>query len=733
MDDRILKRISDIYGKKGSIEVEFRVLYGFKSNVGVIKKILNFPGKKSLEKTINCIQSTKDKWLNRIHQTIFVPSSGKQKTNTYTKHKLFRPIFDQVDGIKFKIAVAEEKDIKEFKAEYCDLIRMKNRLSSVLDALTDWRMDITLVKTLPHEKEFDVDSLDEYVKKLFPKNLTVENFSNIAPWNYADAVELELEFVGEEAPTQKDIENCIKFISKLPITKGDIEPTLLAKVARWIKPGSVNKFISGEFSLKKLAPQVLSLDINKLYDVLLPNIKLFFVSPKLDGIRTILLLDNDTNEYYSINDSATQLSLLDFGCDVKKGGGDMPNETILDSELYEGKYYIFDVIAYKGESVFKRDYKERVKFIDKVLDDFSGCSNLVKKPLFFLGKDKLDKILKTSWKFETDGYVFTPGISSGGIRANYMDSKAFKWKPLDMLSVDFLLEKKILYSGMNANVALKILPYSEKKMVGYGPVVFTPTYIPMSVISNVEDLHTFDWVSKEHDKVVVELVWNKDKWKMLRIREDRQKLVDQKKFFGNNHRIAELTWNSIFWYIEPKNLLGVKMTNYLKENTVVMNNRGYFIKLYMNLLERNKHRHLVDVGIVYPYFNYITRTGIKYMDFVVSDGFSCLNVIDQKYDRRFVDSPGKHIIIRAFKPIDYEKMKPSSERKLHVGLLPTKEQLDLIKILSKMSKDSFKVVVLGKQKNTLGKQFSIKRLDSVLPSENFDGKLQNLYLLECPF
>ena len=72
-----------------------------------------------------------------------------------------------------------------------------------------------------------------------------------------------------------------------------------------------------------------------------------------------------------------ELTLLDFGCSEKKGGSlNNSNETILDTEYYEGKYYIFDIIFIKEKLLFNKDYKDRIVYIDKLIDDFAGCTKV---------------------------------------------------------------------------------------------------------------------------------------------------------------------------------------------------------------------------------------------------------------------------------------------------------------------------------------------------------------------
>jgi mRNA capping enzyme, catalytic domain len=729
-------------------ELEIRIIYNFKTDIISLKKILNFQQSSldtkniSVERTINCIKS-RDKYTNYIYEVSIPQSRSKKDTcvkNTYTKTRKSFPIFDQVNGIKYKISLAEELNIKDYKAEECDLIRFKNRISiknpitfsNNKTILHNWRMDITLVKTLRYVREFNLDDLDSYISQLFPNDLTEQNFVEDAPYEYADSVEVELEYIGDTKPTESDVITAVESIALLPIsTTVDIN-NILSRIAKWIQPNSINKYISGKAGTKQLLPQVVSLNINSLYDVLLPNIKEYYVSPKLDGIRAIVFMDNKNKKYYAVSNVLSSLTLLDFGCssdqtDIQEG------ETILDTELYEDRFYIFDIIAYRGKPVFKEIYRDREKYIDKLLDDFKGCYNLIKKQSFDLAHTNLKNVLDIKWEFDTDGLVFTPS------NLNYISSVVFKWKPSTHLSIDFLIRENSLNVGINRKVANKL--YSFEKLRNtfskdtYGPMIFDPTYQPLkqikniNVINHISDIDNKSWPGLTN-KVVAECVWN-NKWDIIKIREDRQILVDKGRYFGNNARVADLIWQSIFWPIEPKDLLGKKMHNHRREDIYVNNNRDYFKKLYTYMLNEHKVSNLLDIGIYYIHINNMTTSGINKMDFVVSDGFSCLNIINQKYDDIFIDSPPKHIIIKTYKTEDY--IHDIKDNTVCICILPTQEQIKIIKeksILDSMKKNiHIKIVVPNKKKFLLGKHFSNSKLTQYFPPEKNMESLSKLYLL----
>ena len=64
----------------------------------------------------------------------------------------------------------------------------------IYEIIDDWKLDITLTKTLQNIVSFDIDILDNEIKDLFPENVNEEIFHEKAPWNNVDNIELELEY-----------------------------------------------------------------------------------------------------------------------------------------------------------------------------------------------------------------------------------------------------------------------------------------------------------------------------------------------------------------------------------------------------------------------------------------------------------------------------------------------------------------------------------------------------------
>jgi hypothetical protein len=144
----------------------------------------------------------------------------KKLDNTYEKWALSDEdvygVPDSGIGPSYKLSFSIEATVREKEPTY-ELVRGKLRYSiapggesqgSMPDAtpvasrsspspratpvahLTNWRIDITLVKTLTGTAAQDIAKLKEMRDILFPVELNVNNFTSTASWNAADGIEI---------------------------------------------------------------------------------------------------------------------------------------------------------------------------------------------------------------------------------------------------------------------------------------------------------------------------------------------------------------------------------------------------------------------------------------------------------------------------------------------------------------------------------------------------------------
>jgi hypothetical protein len=317
---------------------------------------------------------------------------------------------------------------------------------------------------------------------------------------------------------------------------------IIYKIAKYIKPNTSHKF-KKDFGMKQLSNQVIELNKSTFLSELQNNITNYYMTDKIDGKRTILYLSNDNNASYAVSDILTPL-------DIKT-----KDICILDTEMYEGDYYIFDVMVYEGENLVNTPFEERMKYFDK----FKNIPKIKTKSFIKLDnnyKKQIKKFKEEKKNYEVDGIIFTPE------KENYNEMKVYKYKPPDQLTIDFLIKRcpdkdknnsYFLFCGISKRVFYKlkmkfikcyedIFPeINTKNLPHYFPIQFQPSSYKKAYIFSNSD-------NKNLDGKVGEFLYNIEtkEWTLKKIREDRKIEVERGNYFGNNYKIAEFIWMALF-------------------------------------------------------------------------------------------------------------------------------------------------------------------------------------------
>ena len=569
--------------KTATLEIECRIKLptgGVKQNVAVAKHLIkSFRSQKSsavIEQSINFIKTS-----GTVKKLVFSNGVQNKKLAThYTKEKIINKMI-VLDNPPYHIHAGFEKTIEPFSVSECSHIRIKLRYSIMLG---DWRLDITLVKDL--NDVFDM-ALIKKNKSLMLYPIKVNEFVDDAPWNIANNVEFELEFIGRKLSVDslakamnkvKDVMSGVGDVNGLndvnaKNTSDDASKAmyqkLLGEMAKIIKPRIAHLFAT-KFGIKQLSNQVNELNRNNFLSDVADDITNYYITDKIDGKRTILYANKGI--LWSVSDVAKKL-------------GDAPAGTyIMDTEEYEGVYWVFDVMMWKT-NISTKHWHDRMEYLDKAVKLF-GKYKLKAKPFIRLGKTwqkQVKTALKKKKPYETDGLILTP------YNGTYNDMINYKWKPMDKLSVDFLIKKcpkkllgikpyltngkklYLLFCGVSKRVFYKlkmklIRGYDEmfpsmKPLPQYFPIQFTP--------SNNEYAYLF-WSDKDLDGKIGEFTianWKSRhteyKWKLIRIREDRNVELARGNYFGNNYKIAEAIWMN---FQNPLILDKVKSSGYFKKH-----------------------------------------------------------------------------------------------------------------------------------------------------------------------
>ena len=525
--------------KKANI---YCTMYNIEKTIDIAKKLIEKYKDKpaSVSQTINFVAADNIKQMSFING-----EQQKDKLTHYSKTKIINPMMFTHNTLPmYRFSVSFETPIAEFPVASSTLARIRLRYTILIT--DEWQLDLTLVKS--------VNDLSNPAKLKSAKSqmfypIDTDTFVEKAPWQLADIIEFELEYIGKKFTTADLLEanNVFDFIEAPGSTKtdGSYQETI-KQIAKWIRPQQANK-IDG---LERLSNRVIELDKNMFLRDIMLDISDYYITDKIDGYRAILYIANGT-----CNVITKELTTFPL---------ETANVYILDCEEYKDHYYIFDVMVFDGVSYVNKPFKERLALFENVT---KLSKKLKSKPFEKLTDSFQEQIreFKTAQlkkPYETDGVILTP---SSGL---YVTMQVYKYKPIDKLSIDFVIKKcpdsllgispyvakpkqtlYLLFSGMSRHtfkqLNLKFIRNYEDVFPGvdlrHPPDYFSYQFQP----SNYTYAYLY-WDEKDTlDGLVGEFLCTeciqqnpytiKDNiWTLHKIRSD--------KTMGNNFKVAELAW-----------------------------------------------------------------------------------------------------------------------------------------------------------------------------------------------
>ena len=152
-------------------------------------------------------------------------------------------------------------------------------------------------------------------------------------------------------------------------------------IANLLKPNLINKFKNNTYGLKQLGSSPIELT-KSIYADILPNIKNFTITEKIDGIRSFVIMYPKLQVGYVLNNivenNIKEIKISDMTClDLTSiyNSNIYENNSIemviLDTEEYKGIYYIFDIVYIKTErdiNLFKLPFSERKLYMDFIIN-----------------------------------------------------------------------------------------------------------------------------------------------------------------------------------------------------------------------------------------------------------------------------------------------------------------------------------------------------------------------------
>lgn len=580
--------------------------------ISICKKLIQVFHNEATATVTETMNFIKDIDSNTMLVKQFVFRDGVRQKNEqtiYEKHNL-GSIFvvpDDKNALIYKIAANIEKiksyDTHEANNLDYDKVRSRLRYSVIPTAIAlpgnEWRIDISLTKTTKNKADSvasgSIEALQKIRDELFTKNITPSNFSSVANWTYADAIEIELEYIPNETASASIFDiNKLDIIHKIEevlissngairtqsITSELNELKSILQMGNTIHPSSLHRRTTSAITLKQITPQVRELT-KQLFLSNDFNIKNYWLTDKADGKRTLLLIKPMDGKLHAINDNIITI-------DIKKHD---IGRIVLDSEVITQDdkkiYYVFDVAMFDNRSLIHEPFSVRQPFIAKAIDllmptntcdSSTNTCDLHIKSKKFIKLTSQDDILQY-WNtlnvpYEIDGLIFTPETMTSNI--GYW-APSYKWKPLNRMTIDFLVKRcpKKLYDTFvkspnigNTNKQLYLLfvgishhnlrqrnlhmidHYNEILTTPtnseYFPIQFSPADKPYAYLYWHDDTSCSGDI-KDIDNTVCELgIDNTEtrEWVFHKIRTDRQMDVKSGTYFGNDFNVAESVWNS---------------------------------------------------------------------------------------------------------------------------------------------------------------------------------------------
>jgi SAM-dependent methyltransferase len=502
-----------------------------------------------------------------VKQLVFLNGvQQKDKASHYTKTRVIQPIIVQ-DKVNYKIALSYETPFDPFPTSACEKARVKLRFSAYEK---NWRFDLTLARNLetlanPRALKPIKDSM------FFP--LKPEEFIERAPWGQAEVVEFEAEYIGdlagflpEEFPaiarTFMHYADDVRRDEDPEEADGDAPPNdyqaALYRVALAMGVPHAKRF-RRQLGIKQLSNQVIDLNKNMFLTDVFPNIDQFIATPKIDGDRAMLLLDDQgvhsvSNEYKSLSEEK------------------QASTSVIDSEKYGDVHYPFDPLVWQDQNLTGDDYGDRQARLAEVHEGLSETKGITlgQKPFVRLTKDgyrkQIGDMLKAKYPYKTDGIILNP------VSGNYKSMVVYKVKPVEQQSADFLIRRcpkkllgtlpyvdrkegklYLLFCGVRRDVFYKLRLRHMRGFEDLFPKVDPrdlPDYFPIQFETSDRRYAYLFWGKQDDlDGSVGEFIVKKPttdplsyEWELQRIREDRKVELARGTYFGNDYKTIEYIW-----------------------------------------------------------------------------------------------------------------------------------------------------------------------------------------------
>jgi len=572
---------------KINIELELKIKDTTKVSFGIL--YAHFAPKEGATyiNSINFINEIPDERFKTEIMTRTYSDDSTYKTSTSTKER----IASAFERNLFSFNLSRETDISTngTDVQNSTKIRIKRRKSYlvVVDGFK-YKLDFTVVYSTVGS-EFSRNPPRRQKEALF--SLPIEKLLEESEY----AFEVELELIDENkakitpASLNKAVEYIMTIINPEYAKTKNLERRLQALIDRKILPDIQ------PLTLKRLLPNVVALTKNEYAKIYPPTG--YFVADKTDGKRGLLITTATSSEVVvdGIHEFAAPKSKEIYVLDgefiaAKSDKSDFASEPDFasgKSDFAPGKsdfasaaipsFFAFDILVFKDQSVINKPFEERIKLIPDL--QISGLKYYVKQ------YTRIEKCIEAEFTASRGKDAFDKSISFDGLiivkpGAIYAQTETYKFKPMSHNSIDFLLKiapKSVLGISPFVQKPGKVLyfmfvgiSHDMKEMLhlqpcrGYSemfPALTQTSYVPIQFAScNMPYAYLYyrdeDLDGLDGNIVEMRCVENcgiattniLPTWEVVKVRFDRDFDVIGGRYFGNDYRIAELTWAN---YIDP--------------------------------------------------------------------------------------------------------------------------------------------------------------------------------------
>lgn len=191
-------------------------------------------------------------------------------------------------------------------------------------------------------------------------------------------------------------------------------------------------------------------------DLQLVSTQEYFVSPKIDGVRMFLLmgaLESDGRTYAVLIDRSYRI----FPLPIQSTDNDLFDGTLLDGEITQTirgktKYTVFDAITIKGYDQKRNPFNARQTAYEKLIKTLVPPQGLAITSKHWHPRSDAVQVWVENEQ-HCDGLILQP--AKGLIKAGILND-VFKWKPVNLQSIDFYVSKKdrgvVLECGEGPNI-----------------------------------------------------------------------------------------------------------------------------------------------------------------------------------------------------------------------------------------------------------------------------------------